>query len=324
MKQKIIIWLSVVLLLVVVAFLVKDFFYQPKNNSNNPYEYKIDKLRHIDSSKVGYAEINQIKTDIDQLHGIAIDKSDNIYLAGKGKVIIYDHLLSLKTSFKITNEAKCINVGDDGVIHLGMNDHVEVYDINGTQVKSWKAINEKSVITSIASAEKYVYVADAGNRIVYQYSKDGALVKEIGKKNPEKGIPGFIIPSPYFDLLIGREGELWVVNPGKHSLESYDKKGDLVSSWTRTSMDVEGFCGCCNPSNIAMLSDGSFVTSEKAIERVKVHLPSGEFKCVVATPDSFEEGTKGLDLAVDSKDRIYVLDPVKNFVRIFEKKSESK
>ena len=85
-------------------------------------------------------------------------------------------------------------------------------------------------------------------------------------------------------------------------------------------MQLEGFSGCCNPSNIAMLSDGSFVTSEKGIERVKIHTPSGEFKTVVASPDMFEEGTRGIDLAVDSKDRIYVLDPVKKLIRIFEKK----
>jgi hypothetical protein len=43
---------------------------------------------------------------------------------------------------------------------------------------------------------------------------------------------------------------------------------------------------------------------------------------VVAGPESFEPQTVGLDLAVDSKDRIYVLDPKKKSVRIFEKQSE--
>jgi len=320
MKQKVIIWLSLILLLVVVAFMVKDFFYQPKSSNENPYEYKIDKLRHIDSSLIAYAEFKQISPDIEALHGIAIDKSDNIYLAGKDKVIIYDYELNLKSFFNTSNEAKCITVGDDSKIYLGVNDHVEVYDNKGTKIKSWNPINVKSVITSIALTDKYVYVADAGNRIVYQYDNEGNLLKEIGKKNPEKGIQGFIIPSPYFDLLIGREGELWVVNPGRHQFEQYDAEGNLVSSWKRTSMDVDGFSGCCNPSNIAMLADGSFVTAEKGIERVKIHQPSGEFKCVVASPDSFVEGTHGIDLAVDSKDRVYVLDTEKKLVSIYIKK----
>ncbi|MBT3799563.1 MAG: hypothetical protein HOG05_00275, partial [Bacteroidetes bacterium] len=53
--------------------------------------------------------------------------------------------------------------------------------------------------------------------------------------------------------------------------------------------------------------------------RVKIHLPSGDFKCLVAGPESFEEGTKGIDLAVDSKDRIIVLDPKKVEVRAYDK-----
>jgi hypothetical protein len=319
MKQKIIIWASVILLLVVIAFMVKDFFYQPSSSGENPYEYKMDKLRYIDPALIAYKESAQIKPEIESLHGIAIDKLDNIYLTGKDKVIIYSSELVQKATLSIGKEVRCIAVENDKV-YLGVQDHLEVYDIAGKLQKSWSSVNENSVITSIALSEKFVYVADAGNRIVYQYDRNGNLVSEIGKKDVAKGVPGFIIPSPYFDLLIGREGELWVVNPGRHSLESYNEKGELISSWTKTSMDVDGFCGCCNPSNIAMLSDGSFVTSEKAIERVKIHLPSGEFKSVVASPENFEEGTKGIDLAVDSKDKIYVLDPVKKLVTVFVKK----
>lgn len=120
--------------------------------------------------------------------------------------------------------------------------------------------------------------------------------------------------------MIGRQGELWAVNTGRHALEAYNSKGEQISTWERTSMSIEGFSGCCNPSSIAMLSDGSFVTAEKGLERVKIHLPSGDFKSVVAAPELFEEGTVGIDLAVDSNDRILVLDPAKKMVRIFESK----
>ena len=82
-------------------------------------------------------------------------------------------------------------------------------------------------------------------------------------------------------------------------------------------MAIDGFCGCCNPSNVAFLSDGSVVTSEKGIERIKMYSPEGDFKCVVATPASCNEGTKGLDLVVDAEDRILVLDPERRQVRIF-------
>ncbi len=85
-------------------------------------------------------------------------------------------------------------------------------------------------------------------------------------------------------------------------------------------MGLDGFSGCCNPSNFVILPNGSFVTSEKGIIRVKIHNPAGEFETVVATPNQFEKGTTGLDLAVDSDGRILVLDPKKGMVRIFSKK----
>jgi hypothetical protein len=83
-------------------------------------------------------------------------------------------------------------------------------------------------------------------------------------------------------------------------------------------MEIEGFCGCCNPSHFAFLEDGSFVTSEKGIARVKVYNRLGDLVSVVAGPDQFKEGVEGLDLAIDSKQRIYVLDPLEKAIRVFE------
>ena len=148
----------------------------------------------------------------------------------------------------------------------------------------------------------------------------GELLNEIGRKDSVVGIQGFIIPSPFFDIAIGRDGELWAVNSGRHQFEAYNHDGRLISSWKKTSMQLDGFSGCCNPSHIVILPDGSFCTSEKGIVRIKIHDPSGKFKSVVATPDQFDKGTTGLDLAIDSDGRIIVLDPKRNQVRIFVKK----
>jgi hypothetical protein len=201
-----------------------------------------------------------------------------------------------------------------------MQDHVEIFDNTGKLLKKWSSCGNDAIITSIAVSGRDVFIADAGNKVVYHYDLSGKLIKKIGQKDPSKGIPGFVIPSSYFDLGIGHDGDLWVVNPGRHRFEKYNPDGDLTTSWGESSMAVEGFCGCCNPSNFAILADGSFVTSEKGIERIKVYWPDGRFRGVVAGPDSFIEGTRGLDLAVDSRDRIFVLDPEKKQVRVFELK----
>ena len=187
------------------------------------------------------------------------------------------------------------------------------------QKGSWDIINDRVVITSIAIADSSVFVADAGNKIVYHFDLAGNLINEIGRKDSTQGILGFFIPSPYFDVAIGRDDELWAVNSGRHQLEAYNSDGHLISSWVKRSMTLDGFSGCCNPSHIAILPDGSFVTSEKGLVRVKILGPSGALKSVVAGPDQFEEETRGLDLAVDSQNRIIILDPKRGLIRIFEK-----
>ena len=128
---------------------------------------------------------------------------------------------------------------------------------------------------------------------------------------------------------------LRVVNPGRHRIEAYTFDGDLEFSWGKFSTNVEGFCGCCNPVNFAILEDESFVTCEKGIIRVKIYDAEGSFVGVVAGPEQLVEGnisltclfpegchSGGFDVAVDRKGRILILDTIRNAVRIFTRKKE--
>jgi hypothetical protein len=154
----------------------------------------------------------------------------------------------------------------------------------------------------------------------------------IGQKDESRNIRGFIIPSPYFDVAVAPDGLLRVVNPGEHKIEAYTFDGHLEVSWGQRGLDVPAFCGCCNPAAMAILPDGRFVTGEKGIPRVKIYGPEGKFECVVVGPDilapNFSATTETrddlrlhpVDLAVDGKSRILVLDPNAGKLRIFEAK----
>jgi sugar lactone lactonase YvrE len=321
MYKRLILILALALLLATILFMVYDFFFSRSLPEKNPYEFNIDAFKQTDSTLVAWTEVQQIRPETDSIKSVAVDLQDNIYIGSMSKLFIYSKEGHLKNSVETGGVVYCLHVDASGKIYLGMNDHIEIMNRSGRQLQRWNAVNEKSVLTSITTSDSFVFVADAGNRVVYKYDNQGNMLKKIGEKDPDKGIQGFVIPSPHFDLLLGRDGELWVVNPGRHQLEAYDMSGNQISSWQKTSMQLDGFCGCCNPSNIAMLSDGAFVTSEKAIVRVKIHQPDGEFREVVASPEAFDEGTVGLDLTVDSQDRIVLLDPERNMVRIFVRKS---
>jgi len=208
---------------------------------------------------------------------------------------------------------------------------VEVYDDQGKQLASWESLGDDAVLTSIAVSKNDVFVADAGNRIVLRYDTTGKLMNRIGGKDKERNIPGFVIPSPYFDLAVGRDGLLRAVNPGLHRIEAYTFDGDLEFFWGKFSSGVEGFCGCCNPINFAILEDDSFVTCEKGLARVKIYDPEGAFVGAVAgpeqlgvtahicaTPTQCQSG--GFDVAVDAQGRIFILDTINNVMKIFTRK----
>jgi len=320
MKNKLGLIFSVVLLLLLVGLIAGDLFFEKPKPQKNIYEYDLKELRKVDSALIAYKEVSSFKINSESVFGLALDAEDRIYVSGTNKLWIFDSKGQVQSSMKVRGDAHSVSISESGNILLGVGNRVDVRKPNGGLNNSFQIKGTKAYISSLAEKEGIVYIADAGQKIVHQYTLDGKKVSAIGARNLEKGIRGFVIPSPYFDLMFGRQGELWVVNPGRHALEAYNDKGDLISSWERTSMQVDGFGGCCNPSHVAMLSDGSFVTSEKGLERIKIHLPSGDFKSVVAAPKQFDAGTTGLDLAVDSNDRIIVLDPARKMVRIFELK----
>jgi hypothetical protein len=166
---------------------------------------------------------------------------------------------------------------------------------------------------------------------VLRYDKSGKIVRRIGEKNQERNIPGFIVPSPFFDVETARDGLLRVNNPGRHRVEAYTRDGDFEGAWGTVSMGITGFCGCCNPINLALLPDGRFVTCEKGLSRVKTCSSEGAFESVVAGVESFAENanvcgpadctTGGLDAVADAQGRIYILDFVTGDVRVMKAKA---
>lgn len=182
-------------------------------------------------------------------------------------------------------------------------------------------------LTSIASNGREVFLADALGKRVLRHPRPCPPPSGEPAPPAELLASGFNVPST-MDLTITPEGELVTVDPGRFQIQVRDVYGDVVRSFGEGGTRIEQFFGCCNPIAVAVLSDGRFVTAEKGlgVTRVKVYTPSGELDSVVAGPGAFDEPISGppmkLDVAVDSKDRILVLDPVRKQVRIFTPKQE--
>jgi hypothetical protein len=210
-----------------------------------------------------------------------------------------------------------------------MTRHVRVLNEQGDTVSAWETLGENAVITSIAASAKDVFVADAGNRVVIRFDLSGKQLGLIGRKNPEKDILGFVVPSPYFEVGVSGN-QVWAVNPAHHRIESFTFEGELITAWGTSSNAIDGFCGCCNPIHFTRMQDGRFVTSEKGLPRVKVYSAEGKLESVVAVPGMFPEQLKNpktvkpcLSLAVNSAQQVMVADANTRAVRIFSPISTS-
>jgi len=324
------------------------------------FTYDLSEFTRVDPNLIHYEEAAAVETGMNEPRGIAVGAEDRLMLAGDRSIRCSDPQWKTFAELKLAGEPQRLaHSAKDGAIYVAMTDHVEVYGPNGLMLASWDPAGQKSVLTCIAVAEKDVFVADAAAPAVLRYDACGRPVYEVPQKGdlrrdvvvrcdpggrlvnriagpPGRGTAagqaddgpvrppvlgeGFIVPSPYFDVALAGKDRLWIVNPGRRRVELYAFDGSILAHWGKASFKIEGFCGCCNPIHIAVLPGGHLVTSEKGLARIKVYTPEGELASVVAPPSAFAEGTTGLDVAADSRGRIWVLDPVARKARLFTRK----
>ncbi len=305
------------------------------------FSYDLEAFEKTDPAQIGYRETGRIALKMLEPRNVAVGPDDKIYVAGDRAVQVFTPDGKRVRELTLAETPRAVAIGSPhhktpGRTYVAMKDHVEVFDAEGTREAVWESLDERALLTSIAAAENDVYVANAGGRVVLRYDLQGKLVNRIGERDDLRHIPGFIIPSPFFAVAVAPDGLLRVTNPGGHRVEAYTPEGDLEQHWGKAAIDIQGFCGCCNPVGIAILPNGDVVTAEKGIPRVKVYNSEGEFVCVVAGPEVLlptpsanaetrtEHKLKVLALAADSRGRVLILDPGSRSVRIFQAKQREK
>lgn len=291
----------------------------------------------VDPGLVQYREAGRIETSFHTLRGVASGPDDRIYVAGDTGIQVFDRNGDPHGQIELSQAPRCLTVTEENRLYVALRDQVQVFDATGKQELAWSTPG--AVLTCIAVSKDDVFAADAAHREIWRHSTGGRFLGHLGRKDPARNVPGFVVPSPYFDLAVAPDGLLRVANPGRHRVEAYTFDGDFELAWGQASMQIEGFCGCCNPINFALLPDGKVVTSEKGLPRIKIHDADGSFVGVVAGPELFRENEQGccgsgevtappddgatcqsggIDVAVDSRGRVLAMDPIAGMVRIFE------
>ena len=284
---------------------------------------------YVDEALVTWTSEQEVDPGFEKATAVAFDGADALYVAGDEAVRKMTGDGQVEWEMPVSGEPLCLTIGPDGSIVVGLRDRVEVYDQGGQLTDAADIGEHRTWLTSVAVGAGGIYIADAGNRRILRYGNDGQLSVFISKDDGRDS-PPLSVPSPHLDVKTivpenssaGLASELVVVNPGRHSLQYHSLPGgDMQRSWDSSGNSVEGFGGCCNPTDIAILPGGRVATSEKGVPRVKVYSADGEFLSVVAPPDDFRPGSSGIDIAADSQGRIAVLDPKRSVVRLYVEKN---
>lgn len=247
-----------------------------------------------------------------QLNAVAISADNNVFLAGEPFIACYDSAFKLIWEFETGMPVTALAVSKERV-YAAVEGIILVLDKKGKKVEEWGPFENNSMITSLSTNETYIAFADAANRIIFILDKDGIVKKLIGKSEEP-----FVIPSFYFDVVLGSDDKIFVANTGNKRIETRNMDGKILSFIGDSGTGPENFCGCCNPAHFAVIP-GGFVTAEKGINRIKILDTNGKFVEFVSSVNNFVPPLP-LDIASPDGKVIYGVNPADSKLYVFRRK----
>lgn len=263
------------------------------------------------------------------LRGLCVDGEDLLYAVGDRQVKVFDpnRLIPtecpnddcdpfgrLQRTWETHSPPYCVAVDARGAVHVGEPGRIERFDAAGKLVDSWVDAERLGLVTTIDFFGDFVLVADARDRCIRRYHKDGRWLNNIGKDNRTKG---FLIPNGRLEFAVDGDGIIHASNAAKHRVERYSLEGELLGHFGRFgTRRPQDFPGCCNPTNLTLTPQGQIVVTEKAGPRVKVFDRDGTMRALIG-PQYFDPNCKNNDVAVDADGLIYVADTVRLWICVF-------
>ncbi|RMG01238.1 MAG: hypothetical protein D6741_05505, partial [Planctomycetota bacterium] len=185
------------------------------------FAYDLDDYLHVDPALIGYeavAELSLAETGITHPKALAAAGQGGLVIVGTtndgtGRCARLDDGGRVLGTFDIQGKPSCVAVdifadaengdadsgetdSDAARYMIGLGDRVAVYSPTGERLAVWATFGEKAYITAAAASKTEIFLADSGNRIVWRLDRDGNVIGELGRRDPDRGVVGFVIPSP--------------------------------------------------------------------------------------------------------------------------------
>lgn len=306
MNKKLISILSVLVIIVFIGYIIFDV-------SRSSGSEKVE-VKKADSTDIpdAWAISREFTVSDGTLEAVSVS-ADKIYLGGDSFVSCFDNDLKLIWNLKTPAPVTSLSNSGDSVF-ASTATQILVIDKGGKLLSEWGPFEDSSLITSVTSNKKYVAIADAGSRVVFILDKGGEVKKMIGQGDKQ-----FVIPSPYFEVALDMDNNLFTANTGKHRVETRNINGDILSFFGHPGTGPNYFCGCCAPPHFIVLPNG-FVTAEKGINRIKILDKQGEFVEFVSSHNNFIKSVP-LDLASIDGKTIYAAYPGESKLFVYNRKT---
>lgn len=307
MNKKIAGIISIIIIIVCIAYIVYDIATGKSDIKQTTITTAPDEVL-----KTNWQILKEVNISFGNLTSVALTEDDQVICAGESFLAGYNTNLRQTWGKSLKETIHALAVFGD-TIYAASREKIILFTLSGDRIEEWGPYDEGAYITSVSVNKEYLAFADAGNLLVFVVNKRGALESIVGHPGNQ-----FIIPSPYFDVVLTENDTLVIANTGKRNIEFRTIEGELVRIIGEEGSSFEYFCGCCNPAHFALTPDGNIITAEKGINRIKIIKRSGELVEPVAQPERFRSSIP-VDLAISSDGLIYAANKYNSTLYVFKK-----
>jgi len=179
-----------------------------------------------------------------------------------------------------------------------------VLNEKGEHISKYRLARLKTA-TGARVVDNHLIVSDFQNKRIAMFDsktgKAGSIIKDM---RPCCGI---------LDFSVNAKNEILVANHRAFRVQGFDFTGKSIVAFGQRGKSLNDFHGCCNPVNVAYLSNGAIVTVEKDPTRIKIYSKEGAKQ--IAGIEELVKGCSYIPMIVDSKDNLYLASGRKGMVK---------
>lgn len=302
-----------ILLPTVLLILILATVYRVISTIQNPVDTTVQTIE-INYPETTFELQREILLPLESITSLTTDFTGTYYILGEKRLLFYTEDFRLTDEVLLDYKPQAVKYITDMGLVVVYENSVILLDNRGHLIESLWDIDKKSLITSLEVVDNYLFLLDAFNKRVIRMDLETEEVKSFYRYDGRR----FIIPSPHFEIVKSLGSTIWITDTGRHRVIQFDTDLNMLSSFGEGAFTLEGFVGCCNPSNISLTQEGNIITSEKGEKRVKMYSYSGEYLGLIERFNN--NGPEIIDLIMDKKNSVHML--VGKYWRVYSEKDK--